>query len=139
MQVRKSANNTINATTPTSSVTSWSFNTVPSKKAIDSVVEEQTESRMLTFSNNKRILSSTANTMNINNTNLQSRLKLDEGKTSSRILLNNPSVNLEAGRQFNQNPSAASFNSSRGISPSLMNSYFPSPVSKLGSTSKEST
>lgn len=44
-----------------SSSSSWSFNTVPSKKAIDPIIEEQTSSRVSNISNNKRVLSSTEN------------------------------------------------------------------------------
>ena len=137
-QVRKNANNhTANTITPTSSVTSWSFNTVPSKKAIDSVVEQQTTSRISTISQNKRVLSGSGNILNINNGNAASQSKADESKASSRFLINNPSVSSNAGSQENQNVSTVSINSSRGISPSVLNSYFPSQASRLNSASKD--
>lgn len=65
-----------------STTTSWSFNTVPSKKAIDSIVEDQGTSRISTISNHKRVLSSTGNIPNLNlnlanNPNTASKPKLD--------------------------------------------------------------
>lgn len=63
--MRKSTNPiTTNQTiiqTGLSNSSSWSFNTVPSKKAIDPIIEEQTSSRVSNISNNKRVLSSTEN------------------------------------------------------------------------------
>jgi|JI10StandDraft_1071094.scaffolds.fasta_scaffold464152_1 hypothetical protein len=54
-------NQTIIQTGLSNSSSSWSFNTVPSKKAIDPIIEEQTSSRVSNISNNKRVLSSTEN------------------------------------------------------------------------------
>ena len=68
---------TITAGLSSSSTSSLNFTPVTSRKALDSVVEEQGASRLSTLSNNRRVLGNAENTISMN--------KVGSGNGKSRI------------------------------------------------------
>ena len=126
---------TLTGTLSSSSASSLNFNTVTSRKALDSVVEDQGTSRLSTLSNNRKVLGNAENVISMNkvgSTNGKSRIEL--ARSSSKLTSNINGLSSLSNYQNNANPSSGSITSNKGIGSNYISSYISPP--KISTTGK---
>ncbi len=114
-------------TLTSSSTSSLNFNN--SRKALDSVVEDQGSSRLSTLSNNRKILGNAENTISMNKVGSSNgRSRIEEARSSSKIGNNlNFNSNTLSNYQVAGSPSTGSITSNKGIGSNYISSYISPP------------